>query len=136
MTRSYRTKHRLAVEDFFSRHADEDFSVAELHKKLLEEGQEMGLATLYRQVGSLLQEGYLYALQSPGDEERFHYLGDPKDCSLHYHLKCKNCGTLFHLQCEEVEVLASHMMSHHDFVIDWKESLLYGSCKSCLRRSK
>lgn len=132
--KSYRTKHRITLENYLSRHAERDFSVAELYQGLKEEGEEIGLATVYRQVANLLKEGYLHNLQSQGEEERFHYLHNPKECADHYHLKCNSCGKLFHLHCKEVDELASHMKAHHGFQVDWKESLLYGDCKECIKK--
>lgn len=131
MNRSYRTKHRITIEDYLERHADKDFSVAELHAGLKHEGEKMGLATIYRQVANLLQEGYLHVLQTQGDEERFHYLHNPEDCADHYHLKCTYCGKLVHLHCKEVDLLTKHMKNHHGFSVEWSNSLLYGKCKAC-----
>lgn len=134
MARIYHTRHREALIDFLGRHSDEDYTVAQLHQALEDEGYRMGIATLYRQVRSLLSEGSLSMVQKEDGAEHFHFLSSPQGCFEHYHLKCKLCGRLYHLECQLLHALEEHMLSEHHFRIDRRDSLIYGWCEECSKK--
>lgn len=131
MAKKYDTRHRRALLDYLGRHGDEDYSVAKLHRAMEKEGYTMGIATLYRQVKSLFDEGYLTLIQKGDEVEHFQYLQDPWECYDHYHLKCKICGRLYHLECSYLLALEEHMKLEHNFLIDRSDSMLYGKCSDC-----
>ena len=44
---------------------------------------------------------------------------------------CERCGRLFHLDCSQMEQLSQHIREHHGFFIDYKNTILYGTCAAC-----
>ena len=134
MKKRYRTKHRDKLLEFFSLNRSDNYRVADLKKVLDQEGYRVGIATLYRQVAALFDEGYLGSIQSEDSAESYYYVGKPSQCVFHYHLKCLECGKLYHLDCHVMEAMEEHVEGHHLFIIDRKESTLYGRCIACTER--
>ncbi|NLY36490.1 MAG: transcriptional repressor [Tissierellia bacterium] len=132
MAKKYYTRHRKDLLEYLQAHADLDYTVAKLHKAMKEEGYTMGIATLYRQINSLFKEGYLTPIQRDDGAEQFQYLKNPRECFVHYHLKCKVCGRLYHLDCTFMEDLEEHVKKEHGFLIDRSDSMLYGRCSDCV----
>lgn len=67
---------------------DAFISAQDLHTALLKEGRKIGLATVYRTLSSLAEEGYLDTLQE-GTETLY------RSCDNHHHhhhLICRTCG--------------------------------------------
>lgn len=84
----------------------------------------LGIATVYRNLKSLVEEGWLVTVDLPGQSARYELAG--KD--HHHHFHCQNCGRVFELHgCVErlAELVpAGFSMSGHDL-------LLYGLCQPC-----
>ena len=53
---------------------------------------------------------------------------------LHPHMVCECCGRLFHLDCSQLEALSEHIREHHGFLLDYKNTILYGVCAACAEK--
>ncbi|MBR2812578.1 MAG: transcriptional repressor, partial [Solobacterium sp.] len=117
-------------------HPDRHITAREAHEQFLNDGVKIGLATVYRQMEKLVDQGVLikYAVDehSPAC---FVYSGHGRreEC---YHLKCTSCGRLIHLHCEEVSRLQEHILAEHGFTIDTARTVFYGLCASCRTSEK
>jgi Fur family transcriptional regulator, ferric uptake regulator len=84
----------------------------------------LGIATVYRNLKSLVEEGWLVTVELPGQSARYELAG--KD--HHHHFHCEKCGRVFELHgCVErlAELVpAGFKMTGHDL-------LLYGQCRAC-----
>jgi len=49
---------------------------------------------------------------------------------------CECCGRLFHLDCSQLEALSEHIREHHGFLLDYKNTILYGVCAACLAKEE
>lgn len=86
----------------------------------------MGIATVYRNIKGLVEEGWLVPVDLPGQPSRYELAG--KD--HHHHFHCRTCGRVFELHgCVEhlAELVpAGFRMTGHDL-------LLFGHCDRCAR---
>lgn len=108
-------------------------SAQQLHQALHDQGTTIGLATVYRALGSLGEAGEADSLQSPEGENLF------RSCAMeghHHHLICRSCGDTRELKAAVVEEWASNVAAAEGFsdiehVVD-----LFGICARCqaLRR--
>ncbi|MCL4793335.1 MAG: transcriptional repressor [Bryobacteraceae bacterium] len=84
----------------------------------------LGIATVYRNLKALVEEGWLVPVELPGEPARYELAG--KD--HHHHFHCRACGRVFELHgCVDklVEMVpAGFAMTGHELV-------LYGLCGSC-----
>lgn len=108
----------------------------ELHRKVVSEGHEIGLATVYRTL-NLLTEAGLVEQQSFQDGRAVFEVSHPN--SHHDHLVCTECGLVVEFEDPAIESLQKVIAAK--FYMDLKSHRLdlFGSCKdrqSCLDRKK
>ena len=86
---------------------------------------EISIATVYRNLKTLMEEGWLVAVQLPGEGQRYELSG--KD--HHHHFLCNDCGRVYELEgCTpriKTKLPRGFRALHHDL-------LLYGTCAACL----
>ena len=70
------------------RGCDDFISAQELHRKLVDSGLRIGLATVYRQLNSLVDSGAADTVRMDG-QQLFRLCGDD---AHHHHLVCRKCG--------------------------------------------
>ncbi len=129
----YQTKHKDKIVAYLSAHEGEHITAQALHYHFLEQGTQIGIATIYRCLDQLVADGTLrkYTIDSRTGS-CYEYLSDSKEsCREHFHLKCTRCDTLFHVACPHLSELNSHMLDHHGFQVDHSKTVLYGLCEVC-----
>ena len=96
------TRQRIAVTELMK--GLEDFrSAQQLHDALRERGESVGLATVYRTLQALADQGVVDVLRI--DDENVYRM-----CARdehHHHLVCRVCGTTVELEGLEVRVICS-----------------------------
>lgn len=119
------TKQREAVREALAA-SDEFVSAQALHQTLRAGGSSVGLATVYRALAALAEDGEADALQS-GSEVLY------RACTPthHHHLICRRCGRTVELEAAAVErwarqVAAEHGFTEPDHVVD-----IFGLCPEC-----
>jgi Fur family transcriptional regulator, ferric uptake regulator len=102
-------------------------SAEEISRKLLANGEEIGLATVYR---------VLTQFESAGLVIRHHFEGGTSVFELnkgnhHDHLVCVKCGRVEEFQDETIEALQNHIAREKHFVLTDHSLCLYGICEEC-----
>ena len=84
----------------------------------------LGLTTVYRTVNALVDEGWLVAVELPGEADRYELAGK----AHHHHFCCRCCGAVFNVSgCSEgLEGLLPKGFEMEDHAI-----VLYGACEAC-----
>ena len=103
---AYQTKQQQAVLRCLQLRAEECLSAADLSEELRHGGLTVGLATVYRQLDKLTQQGLVHKVTTE-EGALYQYCpqaGHPHDCFL---LRCEGCGRMVHLDCRHLEE-ASH----------------------------
>ena len=101
------TKQRLAVSAALDE-LDDFVSTQELHRILQERGTAVSLATSYRIVQSLADEGLVDVLRNADGEVVY------RRCAVtghHHHLMCRNCGKAVEVEAPAVEAWAARPLS-------------------------
>jgi Fur family transcriptional regulator, ferric uptake regulator len=111
---------------------DRFLSSQEIHKQLKSQGQSLGLATVYRQLEILVEEGQLDSIVSPKGEKLFRHCGVDED--HHHHIICRKCGMTKQIEISEVEEMAELAGRKYKFK-DVTHSLeIFGLCEKCSKR--
>ena len=126
--RSYRTKQREMVLQFFSAHPGKCFCAKEL---IEQKSIPVGSATLYRTLALLCQEGKLKKYTDVSSNSAFYQYNESDSCHYHFHLKCLRCGRLIHMDCSFMKDMQEHIKTNHGFLVDSGKSVLYGFCQKC-----
>lgn len=117
------TRQRDAIEQAFHE-ANRPLGPEEVHARALEEVPQLGIATVYRNINRLLEEGWLRAVKLPGAPDRYEVAG--KD--HHHHFHCKSCDGVY-----EVETCPGGFqgMAPEGFQVENHDMMLYGLCAAC-----
>jgi len=121
---SRRTKQKDAIRGVLEE-SPRAFSVPEIHMESMKSIPNIGIATVYRQVGILTEKGVLNVVRLPGDPLRFEWADKKK----HHHFKCIDCNRVFDIDChpgvyEDVLPDKFELTSH--------ELFMYGRC-GCMK---
>lgn len=102
-------------------------SAQSLHAALKGAGSTVGLATVYRALADLAQEGEADSLQQDG--ESLYRACTPG--SHHHHLICRSCGTTVEIAADEVEDWAQRVAAQHGFTRPQHVVDVFGFCPNC-----
>lgn len=132
MQGGYRTKSREYLMEFFEKHNEQIVSAADIDAYLKENGKTINLATIYRNLDKMTEDGVLLKYKTAKDEHAvYQYTGGHKACQNHLHLQCSKCGKIIHLECCFMKEITEHLMEHHGFMLECNHSVLYVLCREC-----
>lgn len=84
----------------------------------------MGIATVYRNLNALAQEGVVQSVQLPRENARY----EPIDHAHHHHFQCRSCQKVFDVHACPGNL--SHL-APKGFTIEDHDLTLYGRCSDC-----
>jgi Fur family ferric uptake transcriptional regulator len=120
------TKQRTAVAAALS--ALDDFrSSQELHEYLRDQGESVGLTTVYRTLQAMADLGEVDVIVRDDGEAAYRRCSDEH----HHHLVCRSCGATVEITGPTVEEWADAMAAKHGFR-DVSHTLeIFGLCQTC-----
>jgi Fur family ferric uptake transcriptional regulator len=89
----------------------------------------LSLATVYRTVKQLVEEGLLETVELPGEVARY----EPAGSAHHHHFQCRQCERLFDIPGCSDQLAAT---LPRGFMMEDHEVTLYGRCADCQRPSR
>jgi Fur family ferric uptake transcriptional regulator len=104
-----------------------DVTAQELHERLRARGERLGLATVYRTLGLLADEGVIDALSHHPGELCYRWCGE----GHHHHLVCSSCHQVVELEECELEPWLERIAGEHDFVTTGHRLEVSGLCADC-----
>lgn len=104
-------------------------SAQALHAALKDAGSSIGLATVYRALADLAEEGDADSLQQEG--EALYRACTPN--SHHHHLICRTCGLTVEIEAQAVEEWARQVAAQHGFTRAEHVVDVFGLCAACSR---
>jgi len=117
---------------FFQNHKEKMVSASEIHDFLQEKDDKVNLATIYRNLDKMTEDGVLIKYKdSQEDKAVYQYVGEDEKCHEHLHMQCMKCGKVIHLECNFMKEISEHLLVHHRFTLQCTKSILYGMCGEC-----
>jgi Fur family ferric uptake transcriptional regulator len=107
-------------------------SAQSLHSSLRESGSPIGLATVYRALADLAQDGDADSLQQEG--ESLYRACTPG--SHHHHLICRSCGLTVEISAEPIEKWAQSVAAEHGFTSANHVVDVFGFCADCSAKNQ
>lgn len=121
------TRQRLAVSAALDRL--EDFvSTQELYRQLHRSGESVSLATTYRILQSMADDGLVDVLRNADGEAVY------RRCAVehhHHHLLCRNCGRAVEIEAPAVENWAVRVAAEHGYTEVSHTVEIHGLCPEC-----
>jgi Fur family ferric uptake transcriptional regulator len=120
------TRQRVVVLSELLRE-ENDVTAQELFERLRGRGERLGLATVYRTLGLLADEGVVDVLSHRPGELCYRRCGD----GHHHHLVCSNCHHVVELDDCELDPWLERVGRAHDFVTTGHHLEVSGLCADC-----
>jgi Fur family transcriptional regulator, ferric uptake regulator len=117
------TRQRRAIRDAFET-SGRPLAAEEVQKLASEGVSGLGIATVYRNIRTLVDEGWLVPVELPGENPRYELAGK----GHHHHFHCRACGKVFELEGCVPTVAA---LAPKGFQVTDHEVVLYGACVAC-----
>lgn len=124
------TGPRLKILDLFETHAEEHLSAEDVYRILLDEGVEIGVATIYRVLTQFEQAGIL--LRHHFESGKAVYELDKGD--HHDHIVCVKCGKVTEFHNPTIESLQGQIAAENGYRIVDHALYLYGVCSACQQK--
>jgi Fur family transcriptional regulator, ferric uptake regulator len=119
------TRQKTAIRETFTE-ADRPLSPDEVLAGAQRRHPALGIATVYRNIQTLIDEGWLQAVEIPGDSTRYEVAGKEH----HHHFQCNQCKKLYELDgC----IPSFKPKLPRGFRATGHEFFLYGICAECGR---
>ncbi|WP_028661108.1 Fur family transcriptional regulator [Nocardioides insulae] len=120
------TKQRRAVAVALARE-DAFASAQQIHERLSREGEQVGLATVYRTLSALADAGEVDMMRTEGGEAIY------RSCSPthHHHLVCRSCGRTVEVEGPAVERWTTAIAEQHGYAEVSHTLEIFGTCPEC-----
>jgi Fur family ferric uptake transcriptional regulator len=117
------THPRTKILDVLQSNPDMHLSADEIHNKLVDHNESIGLATVYRvltqlEIAGLIQKNQFNDNQSSYEIKKQH----------HDHLICTKCGKIIEFMNDDLETLQEKISDKHQFRLDSHVMTLFGVC--------
>jgi Fur family ferric uptake transcriptional regulator len=123
------TLPRLKILDMLENSGNKHLSAENVYKALLDEGEEVGLATVYR---------VLTQFESAGLVQRHHFEGGNSVFELnqgehHDHILCVKCGRVDEFHDEVIEQRQLDIAAQNGYKMTDHSLYIYGVCSDCTK---
>jgi Fur family transcriptional regulator, ferric uptake regulator len=103
-------------------------SAQQIHAKLRNRGEHVGLTTVYRHLQVLSEDGMVDAIRDSSGETLYRKC---RTDAHHHHLTCRNCGKSVEVEGRAVERWAEQVASEASFTDVGHTVELFGLCPDC-----
>lgn len=123
MTIERNTRQKSAIREALA-HAGRPLLAQEVLDAAQALAPGLSIATVYRNLKSLLDDGELRSVLLPGENPRY----EPAGSGHHHHFQCRKCQRVF-----EVDACPGDLASlaPTGFTVEDHELTLYGRCREC-----
>lgn len=125
ITRRRQTRQRQVILDEIMKDSSHP-TAEEVYRRVKEYLPRISLATVYRNLEFLSQEGMIQKLDAGGTQRRF-------DCEAkgHYHVRCIDCGRVDDVGVEPIGGLIAAAEQTSNYDITEHKILFQGKCPKC-----
>ena len=119
------TGPRMKILEVFQRGAQRHMSAEDVYRELLQQGSDIGLATIYRVLGQFEQAGLLRRNSFVADKAIYEL-----DEGMHHdHLVCLDCGRVEEFYDPEIEKQQHAIARSKGYALSEHSLSLYAYCK-------
>ena len=124
------TVPRLRILSVLEDHRDSHMSAEDVYRALLDAGEDVGLATVYRVLTQFEAAGLVRRLNFEEGRAVF----ELESGEHHDHLVCVDCGIVVEFVDNVIERRQREVADSHGFEFDDHSLVLYGRCSKCQGR--
>ncbi|QLB13463.1 Fur family ferric uptake transcriptional regulator [Bisgaardia hudsonensis] len=124
------TEPRLTILSLMQQNQNKEevthFSAEDIYKMLLEKGEEIGLATVYRVLNQFDEANILIRHNFEGNKSVFELAPEEH----HDHIICVDCGKVFEFNDEVIEKRQKEISAERGIKLKTHSLYLYGKCNN------
>jgi Fur family ferric uptake transcriptional regulator len=121
------TRQRRAIRDALEA-ARRPLSALEVLDAARAHAPGLGIATVYRTLNALVEEGAIHPVDLPGEAPRYEVTGQ----GHHHHFQCRKCGGVYTARGCPGDL---RKLTPRGFRLEAHEVILYGLCCDCVAAS-
>lgn len=126
------TVPRLKVLQVFHSHERRHLTAEDVHRRMVEQKSDIGLATVYRVLGQLTDVGIL----TRNTFESGKAIYEVRDGAHHDHLICLECGRVDEFADPVIEERQKAIAQSSGYAVAQHQLALYGYCPECRKPQK
>ena len=120
------TLPRIKILEILENSIPHHLSAEDIYKKLLEQDEDVGLATVYR----VLTQFEMAGIIQRHNFDHNHAVFEIKQNTSHDHLVCQETNQIIEFKNEEIEKLLLDIATTHDFQLTGHSLILFGYCRN------
>lgn len=121
------TLPRMRILEILQQSDTKHLNAEDIHKALVESGDDVGLATVYRVLSQFEQAGIIVRHQFDSDSAKY----EMNQGEHHDHLVCERCGMVEEFLDLEIEKRQKQVAANAGFVMTDHSLNIYGICRAC-----
>jgi Fur family ferric uptake transcriptional regulator len=127
------TLPRVKILELLQHPDNQHISAEDLYKKLIEQGEEIGLATVYRVLNQFDDAGIVTRHHFEGGKSVF----ELASAAHHDHLVCLDCGEVVEFLDETIEQRQKEIAKSNNISLTNHSLYLYGHCtlENCCKKN-
>lgn len=134
--RTYHTKQQKVILQFMEQ-THGYITAGQIAEYLKQQGEAVGLTTVYRHLERFQKEGIVQKLVLDGNSGAcYQYIGGKEDEENRFLLKCEDCGDIMNMDCGHMKELYTHVLEEHHFNVNPHRTMFYGVCGKCMEKEQ
>ena len=121
------TLPRLKILEVLEKSPNHHLSAEDIYRALIEQNEEVGVATIYRVLSQFEESGIVQKLNFENNQAVYELCG----VDHHDHLVCLKCNKIIEFQDDVIEKHQLQIAKKHGFELTDHSLYLYGLCKDC-----
>ena len=121
------TLPRLKILEVLERSSNHHLSAEDIYRALMEQHEEVGVATIYRVLTQFEESGIVNKLNFENNQAVY----ELSNVEHHDHLVCVKCSTIIEFQDDVIEQHQLQIANKYGFQLTDHSLYLYGLCKTC-----
>ena len=121
------TLPRLKILEVLEKSPNHHLSAEDIYRVLIEQNEEVGVATIYRVLSQFEESGIVHKLNFENNQAVYELCG----LEHHDHLVCVKCSKIIEFQDDVIEQHQLQIAKKHGFELTDHSLYLYGLCKDC-----
>lgn len=134
--KTYHTKQQNAILQFMMNSKQKYSTVSQIAEYLKEQGESVGLTTIYRHLDKFQKEGIVQKIVLDGNSGACYQYVDSGEEESKFLLKCEDCGDIMDMDCGHMSELYEHVLEEHHFNVNPHRTMFYGVCEKCLDKER
>jgi len=121
------TLPRLKILEVLEKSPNHHLSAEDIYRILIEQNEEVGVATIYRVLSQFEESGIVQKLNFENNQAVYELCG----LEHHDHLVCVKCNKIIEFQDDVIEKHQLQIAKKHGFELTDHSLYLFGLCKDC-----